>query len=117
MDEKSQVKIFIKTWDSFSLVQVQDIIFCEEDSGYTRFHIRNRESILGSDSLNEYENMLSENGFFRINKNYLINLCHIIGFENDPDSITLPDHEIPAESHRQLEMVERMNRMATSRNF
>jgi two-component system, LytTR family, response regulator len=116
MDEKSKVKVVIKTWDSFYLIPVKDILFCEEDSGFTKFYIRNQDSILGSDSLNAYEAMLSENGFFRIHENYLINLRHIIGFENDPDSVILMDndHDLPAESRRQLDMVERMKRMVTS---
>ena len=116
MDEKSKVKVVIKTWDSFYLIPVKDILFCEEDSGYTKFHLRNQKSILGSDSLNEYEDLLIENGFFRIHENYLINLRHIIGFENDPDCIVIMDYDfgLPAESHRQLEMVERMKRMVTS---
>jgi len=119
MDEKSQVKVVIKTWDSIYMIPVKDILFCEEDSGYTRFHIRNQKPILGSDTINEYETMLAENGFFRIHENYLINLRHIIGFENDPDSIVLMDHDygLPAESRRQLEMVERMRRVVTSSKF
>ena len=118
MDEKSEVKVFIKTWDSFILIPVQDILFCEEDSGYTRFHRRNQKSILAYDTRDEYETMLSENGFFRIHENYLVNLRHIIGFEKDPDSIILMDHDygIPAESRRQLEMVERMRRVVTGSN-
>ena len=119
MDERSQVKVVIKTWDNIYLIPVKEILFCEEDSGYTKFHLRNKESIMGSGSLNEYEAMLSENGFFRIHENYLINLRHIIGFENDPDSIVLLDHDygIPAESRRQLEMVERMKRVVTGSKF
>jgi len=116
MDERSQVKAVIKTWDNIHLIPVKEILFCEEDSGYTKFHLRNQKTLLGSDNLNEYETMLSENGFFRIHENYLINLRHIIGFENDPDNIVLLDHEygLPAESRRQLDMVERMRRMVTS---
>ena len=42
MDERSQVKVVIKTWDNIYLIPVKEILFCQEDSGYTKFHLRNK---------------------------------------------------------------------------
>ncbi len=119
MDEKSQVKVVIKTWDSIYLIPVKDILYCEEDNGCTKFHILNHEPIPASETLNEYETMLSENGFFRIHEKYLVNLRHIIGFENDPDSVLLMDYDhcIPLASRKEMELLEKLNRMASCRNF
>jgi two-component system LytT family response regulator len=55
-------------------VKVQDIVYCEADSNYTQVHLVNGTRHLVSRTLKEYEELLSDQDFFRIHNSYLINL-------------------------------------------
>jgi len=47
--EKDEIKrIIVKTVDSIHVINVEDIIFCESDKGYTTFHLLNQTKILSS---------------------------------------------------------------------
>lgn len=115
-NDNASVKIVIKTRGSLFLIAVGDIFFCEGDSGYTKFHIRNHKPILASTTLDKYEFMLTDYGFFRPHENYLINLQNITGFENDPDTVLLleGDYRIPVESRKELELLEKIKRMTSN---
>ena len=74
-------KIIIKTFDCIHLIPVQDILYCESDGNYTTLFLSGLPEIISSRALKEYEDMLTEYGFFRIHKSYLINLKSVIRFE------------------------------------
>ncbi len=118
MREKSSTKVVIKTRGTYYLIPAEEILFCEEKAGRIRFHTRNHGLIPASGTINNYEPRLLPKGFFRTHEKYLVNLRHIIGFENDPNSVFLMDfdHSIPIESRRELELLEKMNRMAKSKS-
>jgi two-component system, LytTR family, response regulator len=60
--------IFIKTGD---------IVYCEADSNYTKIFLLNKQKIVSSRTLKEYEELLTDNGFIRIHHSYLVNKSHV----------------------------------------
>lgn len=70
-------KIAVSARDRFVLVSIRDIVFCESDKSYTTFHMRNGEKHLLSRPLGEVEEMLSDLSFFRIHKQYMVNVAEI----------------------------------------
>jgi two-component system LytT family response regulator len=64
--------------------------------------------------LKEYEEMLSDCGFFRVHKSYLINLVHIKRFDRqDGGFIVLTnDLKIPVASRKREEMLGLLEKMA-----
>ena len=70
-------KLILKTAESIFVVNTNEIIRCESDSGYTQFYLNNDKMILVSRNLKDYEEMLDGFGFYRIHQSHLINLQHI----------------------------------------
>lgn len=111
--DKSKKKIILKTFDNIYLVKLLDLVYCESRDNYTDFHLLNGKKILVSNTLKEYDEMLSEYGFFRAHKSYLINLIHIDRFEKaDGGSIVL-DNEIklPVASRKKEQLLEMLRRI------
>jgi two-component system LytT family response regulator len=70
-------KLGLPMIDSIQYVDIEDILYCEANAGYTVFVLKNKEKIMVSKPLLTYENLLSESGFFRIHDKYLISLKEV----------------------------------------
>lgn len=70
-------KIAVCIRDRFVLVPISDIVFCESDKSYTTLVMKNGERHLLSKPLGDVEEMLSELSFFRIHKQYMVNIAEI----------------------------------------
>uniref|UniRef100_UPI00321771C2 LytR/AlgR family response regulator transcription factor n=1 Tax=uncultured Draconibacterium sp. TaxID=1573823 RepID=UPI00321771C2 len=77
-NESKSKKLVLRTAESLHVVDVCDIYFCKSDNSYTTFYFKDNEKILVSKSLKDYENLLSEYGFYRTHQSYLVNLNHVI---------------------------------------
>ncbi len=107
-------KIILKTSESIHLLDVGNIICCDSDSSYTTIHTLEGEKILVSKTLKDYEEMLTEYGFYRVHKSYLINLVHIKRFDRqDGGYIILTNGiTIPVASRKRDEMLSLLDNMA-----
>jgi two-component system LytT family response regulator len=74
-------KIVLKTAESIHVINVPDIVRCEADRNYTIFHISDGRKILVSNTLKEYDEMLSSYRFFRAHQSHLVNINYIERFE------------------------------------
>lgn len=70
-------RIVLRTAEKLHIIPVQNIIRCEAERSYSRFHLVNGKNILVSHPMKDFENMLVEQGFFRVHKSHLINLSFI----------------------------------------
>ncbi len=61
----------------FDLIELNKIVLCKADDNYTEFSFLDGNKLLISRTLKKVEEQLSEYGFFRVHKKYLINLNHI----------------------------------------
>lgn len=95
-------KLVLKTADRFHFVLISDILRCESDSSYTKFFFTDHSNILISRTLKEFEEILTEFGFFRPFKSDLINLRHIKAYDkadggfivmNDNSRVPLSDRK------------------------
>jgi two-component system LytT family response regulator len=78
---KEEKKIVLRTSDKYYFVKISEILYCESEGNYTMFILVNETRILVSRSLKEFEEILTEYGFFRPHKSFLINLGFITGYE------------------------------------
>lgn len=74
-------KIVLKTSDSIHVINVNEIIRCEADRNYTVFMLVNGKKILVSNTLKEYDELLSNYQFFRAHQSHLVNVNHISSYE------------------------------------
>ena len=66
-------KLALATTEGVFFYDPQEILYCEGESNYTRFTFTNHKQMLVSKTLREYEELLTEHGFLRIHKSYLVN--------------------------------------------
>ncbi len=94
-------KIALPSKNGVVLIPTSDIIRCEASRGYTIFFIRNREKIISSKSIKEYEELLPETMFLRIHHSHLVNLNFINGYQwGRGGSVEMEDGTVVEVSHR-----------------
>ncbi|MGN6615644.1 MAG: LytR/AlgR family response regulator transcription factor [Ilyomonas sp.] len=71
-------KIVVHVADGYDIVDINNIIFIEALDSYTKLKLINNVSYVASRSLKDFEELLSEKGFYRVHKSYLINLRHMV---------------------------------------
>lgn len=70
-------KLALPTTDGLFFVKVSSIIYCEASSNYTEIYTDDGRKHVVSRTLKEYEDMLTDHGFYRIHNSYLINLSAV----------------------------------------
>ena len=66
--------IAISSSDKIELIKVEDIMYCKAEGKYTEFVLSNKQKILSSKNLGEYNSLLLNNYFFRIHHSYVVNI-------------------------------------------
>jgi two-component system LytT family response regulator len=70
-------KIALPTSEGLIFVPVAEIIRCESEDNYTHFFLVNGERILVSKTIKYFEELLTDQDFFRVHQSHLININHI----------------------------------------
>lgn len=70
-------RIVLNDKQSTYFIKLSDILFCEAEGPYTKFHIAGKSSILISKNLKEYEELLVPDGFVRTHHSYIVNPAKI----------------------------------------
>jgi two-component system, LytTR family, response regulator len=71
------MKLCVPSLKGFQVINLSDVIYCEAESSYTIFHLTNKQHIVASKTMIEYEILLQNSTFCRIHKSFLVNLIHI----------------------------------------
>src|SRR5450432_1753814 len=72
-----EMRLCLPTLKGFTVVKLEEIIFCEAQRSYTIFRLVNNRTIMISKPLFDYERLLAGTIFLRTHKSFLINLLHI----------------------------------------
>jgi two-component system LytT family response regulator len=76
-------KLALSTSDGVFFYEPSEILYCEGENNYTRFTFTTHKPMLVSKTLGEYEDLLTEHGFLRIHKSYLVNTKYVSKVERD----------------------------------
>jgi two-component system LytT family response regulator len=71
------MRLCLPTQKGFTIVKLEEIIYCEAQRSYTIFRLVNNKSIIISKPLFDYDKLLADTIFLRVHKSFLINLMHI----------------------------------------
>jgi two-component system, LytTR family, response regulator len=80
-------RIALPQLNGFIIADIEQIIYCESDSNYTRFHMKNNEQYLICRSLGEVESLLEGYTFFRPHKQFLVNTNEIKRVTRDDGTV------------------------------
>lgn len=72
-----EMKLCIPSLKGFQVVELKDILFCEASGSYTNFYFANKHMVCTARAIHDYEELLTDAGFVRLHKSFLVNLLHI----------------------------------------
>jgi two-component system LytT family response regulator len=70
-------KIALPTNDGMEFFHLKDIIRCEADRAYCKFHLVNKKKIHISKPMAEYQDILTQAKFIKVHKSSIVNLDHV----------------------------------------
>jgi len=111
LDDSSVKKIVLATDNSIYVVEINDIMYCDADNGYTIFYLNNNTKIMVSRTLKEFETLLQQHQFIRIHKSHLVNFRYITRFSNEGGGIVFlkNNHSIPVSSRKRETIIKTIN--------
>ena len=103
-------KIIVPTISGFEFLELKDIIRCESDSNYTSIHIKDKQKIVVSKTLKDFEELLNDYQFFRVHNSHLINLACIKRYHKGKGgSVVLIDGtEIEVSTRRKEDLLKKL---------
>ena len=105
------LKIAFKTSRGIDIIQMEDILCCIAHGRYTKVITLSGKEYLLSKVLKQLETCLEGEGFFRTHKSYLVNLRHLVSYENNHENpIALRNNiRIPLAKRRKQEFQAELN--------
>ena len=91
-NSKEEQRIALPSAKETRFVQTKHIVHCESQNSYTLFYLSNKEKILVSKPIYEYEELLAAYGFIRCHQSHLVNKKFIKSWvKTDGDYLLLED--------------------------
>lgn len=85
-------RIVLPVSDGYEFVCTGDILYCNADGNYTKVFFSDRKPLLISRQLKDMEQLLGDQGFFRVHQSHLVNLSHISNYtRGDGGYVTMDD--------------------------
>jgi two-component system LytT family response regulator len=111
-DQKRFDKIALPYAHGYTFVELANVLYCESDSSYTRFFLSTGEVYLITKTLGNVEEMLEGGDFFRLHKQFLVNMRQISRYvRGDGGYVVMPNNvTIPVSRSRKDEFVELFTR-------
>lgn len=88
-------KLTLNTQEGELRMSLKDIRRIEGERNYSYIHLSNNKRKLTSKTLGEFEDLLSDKGFFRCHKSHLVNISHIRSYPNSITLLLSDDFKIP----------------------
>ena len=101
-------KIPVPSLRGITFVPVREILYLMSEGNYTMIYLENKQKIVSSRNLGDYETMVENLNFFRIHHSSLINLAHIREYmRGEGGSVILSDGtELDVSKRRKKEFME-----------
>ena len=104
---RQQERLALHTQDKIHIVHVNDIIRCESNVNYTEFYFTGNKKLLVTKTLKEFEDMLSDQGFYRVHQSHLVNTKYIKEFvKTDGGYLLMTDGtSVPVSTRKRPEVI------------
>lgn len=92
MGNHTKRRLVLKTLESVHVVELDSILRCEADRNYTTFYLDNGNKIFVSKTLKEYELLLANYNFLRVQQSHLINIDFVERYDKtEGGSVVMKD--------------------------
>lgn len=92
--------LILSLQDSFQVIDLKDLMYCESDKGYTTFYLNNGKKHLASKSLKEFEEQLVKHSFTRPHQSFIVNLKFIDRYDKSGTIHLKNGRKIPVSSRK-----------------
>lgn len=93
-------KLILSLHDSFQVIDLNELLFCESDKGYTSFYCTNNKKYVVSKTLKEFEERLTEANFTRPHQSFMVNLKFIDKYDKSGVIYLKNGTKIPVSSRK-----------------
>jgi two-component system LytT family response regulator len=111
--QKPHERLALHTQDKIHVVNIQDIIRCESSVNYTEFYFSGGKKLLVTKTLKDFEDLLSDQGFYRVHQSHLINTKYIKEFvKTDGGYILMNDGcNVPVSTRKRPEVMKMLEEL------
>ncbi len=106
-------KLAVTSKKSLELINISDIVYLNGDGNYTTFFLKNKEKLVVSKTLKEFESILCSptNDFIRIHKASILNISYLKSLITGVETFALLKDKTQLEVSRRKkrELIERLN--------
>jgi two-component system LytT family response regulator len=106
-------RLALATLQGIVFLKINEIIRVEALSNYSTFYLVNKQKVMVSKTLKEFELILTMQNFFRVNRSCIVNTDYIVKYKNEDGGVLeLQDgSEVGVGPHRKNELVELLSRI------
>jgi two-component system LytT family response regulator len=103
-------RIALNSAEKVHMVNVSDIVRCESEGSYTIFYLLNKEQIVVTKNLKEYETLLEEYSFVRVHHSHLINFAYMKEFvkKDGGYAVMIDNTQVPVSFRKRSNLLEMM---------
>ena len=112
-EQHAPKRLALATLQEIVFLKINEIIRVEALSNYSTFYLINKQKIMVSKTLKEFEPVLTMQNFFRVNRSCIVNTDYIIKYKHE-DGGVLELHdgsEVGVGPNRKSELVELLSRI------
>lgn len=104
-------RLVIKTTEQIYVLDLDHIIRCESDQGYTTFFLKNNTKIISAKTLKEYNSLLPKEQFLRVHQSHLIHTKYIKKYHRKGMLELLNNDCIPVSIRKRKEISEQLRNL------
>ena len=98
-------KIVLKCADYIQVADIESIMYCKSDKGYTTFYFQDGTNVMVSKVIKEYENILTPSKFLRCHQSYLVNVNFIKKYYKEGVLLMKDQYEVPVSDRKKAELL------------
>ncbi|MBC7651906.1 MAG: response regulator transcription factor [Deinococcales bacterium] len=102
-------KIALPYQNGVTFTEIKNIIYCESDNNYTKFHMADGKQYTVAKTLGDIQEVLEERNFLRVHRQYLINLNHIKKYVRGEGNYLIMNNDanIPVARNKKEKLIEK----------
>ncbi len=109
-DDSNFQRLALHTQDKIYIVEIAEILRCESDGNYTRFHLKDKSTLLVTRTLKDFDDLLTPMNFIRVHQSHLVNIVFVREFnKRDGGYLIMRDgSEVLVSTRKRAEVIDRL---------
>lgn len=107
-------KIILNTASNMYVLRLDNIVRFESDENYTKVHLSDKQVIMVTRTLKDFDEMLNDSGFCRVHNSHIVNLNYVASLEKGVigQVVLLDGIKVPISSRRKEHFINRLHQIS-----